>query len=435
MTRKIEFANTTGNLLCGVSAEDFDSCYEAGSDYAAYGNMTDLSHPVFVETWLLPLILGLIFLIGVTGNFLVIFVILKNKRMRTATNYYILSLAITDFSFLVCCVPFTATVQSTQWYFGNFMCKFSFYLIHVTVQATCITLTAMMVDRYYAIAHPLKSLKTRTPTVAMMVSAGVWIASLVICVPVALYRDVIHDEWYGIRPFCIETWPSQSWAVGWYIYMFVAAYLAPLLIISACMGMILRLVWNSSTLFYRTQSKAQQARQRQKIRKTRMVAVVVLIFAICWLPIHVINIWIRVDASFPHESIVMFGFQLFANCISYANSCVNPIIYAFMSDNFRRRFREVFSCCCKAPPGALRFRDRPGTITMAMTDGKTFCSQTSTSTKRKISDPQTETTPNEPSSTNPDTNDNEDFDRNHTDASLSSVKDTEERLLRRSILV
>ncbi|XP_077978927.1 G-protein coupled receptor 54-like [Glandiceps talaboti] len=433
MSKIIETDNSTAY---NISLSNFPFFYDDDYNESKSSNFTsDSDHPVFLETWLMPLIFALIFLIGTTGNFLVIFVILKHKRMRTATNYYILSLAITDFSFLLFCVPFTASIYATQWHFGNLMCKFSYYLMSVTVQATCITLTAMMVDRYYAIAHPLKSLKTRTPTVAMMVSAGVWLVSLACCVPAALYREVVEMDWYGYRPFCIETWPNNAWAIGWYVYMFIAAYLAPLLTISVCMGMILRLVWNSSSLFYRTQSKAQQARQRQKIRKTRMVCVVVLVFAGCWLPIHIINIWQRVDVKFPHENLIMFGFQLFSNCLSYANSCLNPIIYAFMSDNFRRRFKEVFYCCCAPASGSLRFRDRPGTITMAMTDGKYCNSQGNTSVKRRISTPQTDTTPCDPSSTNPDTNDNEDTDINNIDEDMPTVIKNDEKLLPRSILV
>ncbi|XP_077978928.1 G-protein coupled receptor 54-like [Glandiceps talaboti] len=339
-------------------------------------------HPLFVETWLPPLIFSLIFLIGVTGNFLVIFVILKHKRMRTTTNFYILSLAISDFSFLVCCVPFTATIYTTQWYFGSFMCKFSLYLINVTVQATCITLTAMMVDRYYAIAYPLKSLQSRTPKVALMVSSGVWVASLLSCIPVAWYRQLQYMEWYGLRPFCIEAWPSAQWNIGWYLYMFLAAYLAPLLIISVCMAMILRLVWNSSTLFKTTQSKAQRARQRQKIRKTRMVCVVILIFAVCWLPVHIMNILVIV-ANISPDNLTIYAFQLFGNCLSYANSCVNPIVYAFMSENFRRRFLEAFSCCLPQRERQTLSRSR-GTIIIAMTDGKSIYTRRSHSSAKRM---------------------------------------------------
>ena len=45
----------------------------------------------------------------------------------------------------------------------------------VTLQATCLTLTAMTIDRYYAIVHPIRSMEGRTPRRAVMVSVGIWL--------------------------------------------------------------------------------------------------------------------------------------------------------------------------------------------------------------------------------------------------------------------
>ncbi|KAK7944699.1 hypothetical protein WMY93_000427 [Mugilogobius chulae] len=68
-------------------------------------------------------------LVGLVGNSLVIYVITKHRQMRTATNFYIANLAATDIIFLVCCVPFTATLYPLPgWIFGNFMCKFVAFL-------------------------------------------------------------------------------------------------------------------------------------------------------------------------------------------------------------------------------------------------------------------------------------------------------------------
>ncbi|XP_070566033.1 G-protein coupled receptor 54-like [Ptychodera flava] len=261
-------------------------------------------------------------------------------------NYYILNLAITDLAFLACAVPFSATSHVAEWVFGKFMCKLSFYLIQVTVQATCITLTAMSADRYYAIAHPLKSLKTRTPRVAVSISAGIWICSALIAIPIAYYREVEYHEWYGIRPFCVEAWPSQSWVVGWYVYTFVASYAAPAVIITVCYTMMLRRLWNQVVPGEASSLHAQSIKQKKKI--TRMVMVIVVMFFVCWLPIHVIAIGYSIDEErFNINKDSIFIFHLFANCLSYSNSCMNPFIYAFMGENFRKCYKKVFPSCFK----------------------------------------------------------------------------------------
>ena len=49
----------------------------------------------------------------------------------------------------------------------------------MTLQATCLTLTAMTIDRYYAIVHPIRSIERRTPRRAVLVSGGIWLGEWV----------------------------------------------------------------------------------------------------------------------------------------------------------------------------------------------------------------------------------------------------------------
>ena len=87
-----------------------------------------------VENWLVPLIFVVITVIGVTGNAIVCYVILRHAQMRPPTNYYIMNLAITDLAFLLCCAPFTASIYATKhWLFGKALCKIFNYIIQVRV--------------------------------------------------------------------------------------------------------------------------------------------------------------------------------------------------------------------------------------------------------------------------------------------------------------
>ncbi|MGH0172976.1 UNVERIFIED_CONTAM: hypothetical protein FKN15_064207 [Acipenser sinensis] len=207
-------------------------------------NITDEETPPFLtDAWLVPLFFALIMLVGLVGNSLVIYVITKHKQMRTATNFYIGNLATTDILFLVCCVPFTATLYPLpSWIFGEFMCKFVNYLQQVTVQATCITLTAMSVDRCYATLYPLQSLRRRTPRVAMAVSVGIWIGSCILSLPMALYHRIEVGLWYGLRTYCIEKFPTEAQQKVYILYSFLAVYLLPLITICVCYTIMLKRV-------------------------------------------------------------------------------------------------------------------------------------------------------------------------------------------------
>ncbi|KFB38427.1 AGAP003658-PB-like protein [Anopheles sinensis] len=70
-----------------------------------------------------------------------------------------------------------------------------------------------------------------------------------------------------------------------------------------------------------------------------MVVVVVLVFAFCWCPIQVILLLKSLKLyELTHASII---FQIVSHVLAYTNSCINPVLYAFLSDNFRKAFRKV----------------------------------------------------------------------------------------------
>ncbi|KAI8501689.1 receptor [Branchiostoma belcheri] len=155
----------------------------------------------------------------------------KFGRMRTVTNHYVLNLSVTDLAFLLCCVPFTAAVFSTAtWRFGTIMCKVVFYFMQATVQATCLTLTALSVDRYLAIVYPLESRKLRTTRVAVWANTCIWTGSLLLSLPVAVYREVVEWYYFGTHYYCMEMWPSKTWERAYMIYTVLISYVVPLLV-------------------------------------------------------------------------------------------------------------------------------------------------------------------------------------------------------------
>ena len=70
--------------------------------------------------------------------------------------------------------------------------------------------------------------------------------------------------------------------------------------------------------------------------------VVVVVFGVSWLPHHVIHLWAEFGV-FPLTP-ASFFFRITAHCLAYSNSSVNPIIYAFLSENFRKAYKQVFKC-------------------------------------------------------------------------------------------
>ncbi|KAI4889299.1 hypothetical protein NFI96_011095 [Prochilodus magdalenae] len=82
------------------------------------------------------------------------------------------------------------------------------------------------------------------------------------------------------------------------------------------------------------------------------VLLVVAAFLLCWMPHHIIAMWVEFG-SFPLND-ASFAFRIASHCLAYGNSCVNPILYAFLSENFRKACRQVFTCHLFYPPPPVK---------------------------------------------------------------------------------
>uniref|UniRef100_A0A8B9LB53 KISS1 receptor n=1 Tax=Astyanax mexicanus TaxID=7994 RepID=A0A8B9LB53_ASTMX len=219
----------------------------------------------------------------------------------------------------------------------------------MSAQATCMTLTVMSVDRWYVTLYPLRSLQCRTLRVATTVSLGIWIGSFLVSVPVPLYTQTLAGDWHGPQVFCTEIFPTAMHKKGFILYNFLAVYMLPLVTICVCyMSMLYQMgrpAVEPVESNYQVQTE-QSAAVRAKV--SRMVLVIVLLFVFCWGPI---QLFIMVQAFSPHfrQDYYTYKVKIWAHCMSYSNSCINPIVYAFMGANFRKAFKRTFHC---------RFRQR-----------------------------------------------------------------------------
>lgn len=153
---------------------------------------------------------------------------------------------------------------------------------------------------------------------------------------------------------CITSFATRSGSNAFHIFNTLSMYVLPLAIILICYVKILVQVWRKA--IQGTESaQAQERSIRRKRKITRMVFVIVLLFAICWLPTHVFRLWKEFDTRFHMTANnIYFDFaNLFALCLVYANSCVNPFVYAFKTTSFKEHFKKLFTSCCHSAQSAM----------------------------------------------------------------------------------
>lgn len=285
---------------------------------------------------LVPIFFSLIGIIGLVGNLLVVITVAFNAQMRNTTNLLIFNLSTADLLFICFCIPFTAVDYSFgQWPFGLQWCKIVQYLISVSAYISIYTLVLMSMDRFLAVCYPYTRIRNECNTLWSIVI--LWIGVLIINLPVFHAHGLenyphVNNKTITACVFIKNEYLTWS---AFHISMFASSYVLPLFLISGLYLFMLMRLWRSNL----TQSRESR---RGKRRVTRLVIIVVTCFATLWLPIQTILL-LKSLGHFESNTNLTVALQIVAHVLAYTSSCINPLLYAFLSENFRKSFRKVSS--------------------------------------------------------------------------------------------
>ena len=292
---------------------------------------------------LIPVFGGLTSSLGFIGNMLVIIVVICNQKMKNTTNILILNLAVADLLFILMYVLSRTTyyAMSDHWPFGETWCKISEYAFLVTTYVAVYTLTLMSLDRYLAVMHPVTSARFRIKRNTWMITFFLWLAILVGQIPFAIPFTVEHyvsnttEEGISTCFNPMLDWNTRKRQI-FNACFFSFGYAAPLVMCFALFVVMSKHILQAiiPRLFQSGETSPS------KMRATRMVAVVVIIFAICWLPYHVL-LFIIEYAEPPEYP--MSASWIAVTCLIYLKPCINPVTYAIVSDNFRKSLKKILS--------------------------------------------------------------------------------------------
>ncbi|MGH0150769.1 UNVERIFIED_CONTAM: hypothetical protein FKN15_034435 [Acipenser sinensis] len=187
--------------------------------------------------------------------------------------------------------------------------------------------------------------------------------SFILSIPIIIYQKIQEGYWYGPRSYCMEQFPSETHQRVFILYQFMVVYLLPLITISLCYSLMLKRVGQPVVEPVDNNYQIQLLSQRtiaMRSKISKMVVVIVLLFTICWGPI---QLFILFQSFYPNfqANYATYKIKTWANCMSYANSSINPIVYGFMGASFRKSFKKAFP---------FMFRRKAEESTSALTNGR-----------------------------------------------------------------
>ncbi|XP_011617975.2 tachykinin receptor 3-like isoform X1 [Takifugu rubripes] len=263
--------------------------------------------------------------VAVFGNLIVIWIILAHKRMRTVTNYFLLNLAFSDVSMAAfnTLINFVYAAHG-EWYFGEVYCKFHNFFPVTAVFASIYSMTAIAIDRYVAIIHPLKPRLSAKATTGVII--GIWTLAVVLALPLCYFSTtrVLHR-----RTICYVAWPRMSDDPFMYhIIVTILVYVLPLLVMAITYTIVGLTLWGGGIPGDSADNYHGQIRAKRKVVK--MMIIVVVTFALCWLPYHVYFIVTGLNKQLSRWKYIQ---QVYLSVLWLAMSSTmyNPIIYCCLN--------------------------------------------------------------------------------------------------------
>ncbi|NXB12041.1 DRD5 protein, partial [Cnemophilus loriae] len=315
--------------------------------------------------------LSLLILATLLGNALVCAAVLRFRHLRSkVTNLFVVSLAVSDLLVAVLVMPWRAASDVLGfWPFGAF-CD-----LWVAFDITCCTasilhLCLISVERYWAIADPFRHQRRVTQHVAFVTIAVAWLLSLLISfIPVQLQwhkdRELPSREQPGSNGSVEQGSCDPSLSRTYAISSSLISFYIPVAVMLGTYGRLFRIARRQLRRISSLERAAGHGRSclgsdcpretslRNSLKKETKVlqtlSIIVGVFVCCWLPFFVLNCLVpfcdaelRGPAALPCVSGTVLSTFTW---LGWANSALNPIIYAFNAE-FRRAFASLLGCGC-----------------------------------------------------------------------------------------
>ncbi|KAJ7338052.1 hypothetical protein JRQ81_010578 [Phrynocephalus forsythii] len=297
--------------------------------------------------------------LGIVGNIMVVLVVLRTKHMRTPTNCYLVSLAVADLMVLVAAgLPNITESIYGSWVYGYVGCLCITYLQYLGINASSCSITAFTVERYIAICHPIKAQFLCTFSRAKKIIIFVWAFTSIYCTLWFFLLDLNTVTYKDTTTVACGYKVSRSYYSPIYMMDFGIFYVMPMILATVLYGLIARILFlnpisseskenskprkNNSLSVDKTKvaNKGINSAVASRRQVTKMLAVVVILFALLWMPYRTLVV-INSFLSHPFQE---NWFLLFCRVCIYLNSAINPVIYNLMSQKFRAAFKKLCKC-------------------------------------------------------------------------------------------
>ncbi|XP_036443766.1 proteinase-activated receptor 2-like [Colossoma macropomum] len=302
-----------------------------------------------LTTVFLPLVYIFVFIVGLPTNTMAVFVFLFKTKKKHPASILMANLALADLLFIVWLpLKITYHFNGNDWTFGEPLCKVLVGFFYGNMYCSTIFIACISVLRYWGIVHPL-SRKKPNSCLTVCVSVCVWIVVWLITTPLYMYQQTVKVS--NLTTTCHDViYRNQlDFPIGYFLTMGIVGYVVPCVVCTVAYLLILKSLKSSFT---------NAMSNKQKRKAVIFMITVLVMFLVCFTPN---NITLMVHFSLLARGIEnnTHGLYIITLCLSSLNSCLDPFVYYFISEEFRDHVKNSLMCHSTRSAKRMKVAFRP----------------------------------------------------------------------------
>lgn len=317
----------TLNWMLLVFAFCLFSCRKMNFSTSNTTDEEDCYPTIQLNSWFLALHVVII-LIGIPSNAFSLFVSYQHIKQKNELGIYLFSLALSDLCYIIGLPFWMDFTFYDSWRLSRTACFMCVFFIYTNFYTSAILLSCIAVDRYLAVVHPLRFSFLRTPSTAAMVSAAVWVFTLIFN-GITISSYPVYDAEFKI---CHDVFPLHEQQKQVNVARFILGFLLPAVVVVFCYWRIGMEV-----------SKNQATGLPERRRVFKLLGSVLLSLCLCFGPLHIALVLraILENCSPPNW---LYWLYKTSEALSSFNCLVDPLLYCFITKTGRTSVTQAIKC-------------------------------------------------------------------------------------------
>ncbi|XP_020854148.1 proteinase-activated receptor 2 [Phascolarctos cinereus] len=288
-----------------------------------------------LTTVFLPIVYTIVFVVGLPSNGMALWVFLFRTQKKHPAVIYMANLALADLlSVIWFPLKIAYHLNGNNWIYGETLCKVLIGFFYGNMYCSILFMTCLSVQRYWVIMNPIVRSR-KLSNIAIGVSIGIWLLILLVTIPLYVVRQTVYIPDLNITT-CHDVLPADVLAgdmFNYFLSLAIGVFLFPACLTASVYILMIRTL----------RSSAMDDSERKRRRAIKLIITVLAMYLICFTPSNtllVVHYFLIRNRSQSH----VYALYIAALCLSTLNSCIDPFVYYFISQDFRDHAKNTLLC-------------------------------------------------------------------------------------------